>query len=380
LLDGHSLARDYLMQALYLSPDSVNAWLNLGHFYALNEEENNAIACLANAYRFSARQNTTLKFLKEMFIKEENENVKNAVKKTLRLPLIRENQSDSPEEIQRKFSLLKRSNILVFIPSFVPPEFTLEKVNIINNIYDARVMIDYEIIYTKSVSKSSFTISSAWEGLCSCASDCSETVMTFNSKFFGEVIIESSCDGDYITEWMSDKYMQQILQQEMENFVDIRPDTGRAHQVVGKKMNKDDFIKIVKSLEPLPQENSENSQQPLVLQNLIGLWLPQSYLEGIRNNRAPQATMNRMWQKYELEEYLEEYTNEVSLLRNLRAYPILAILRKEGRYKMIFTNFHEAPDVELLRIEPTEKNTHYNMVYNDVTESQEINAISLDIM
>jgi Flp pilus assembly protein TadD len=88
--DDPEAAEAWLLLTLVLAPERVNAWVNLGEAYARQGEPRMAVACLANGYRFSKNQTATRQFLVKLAVKEdENEAVREAVRKTLRLSLLK---------------------------------------------------------------------------------------------------------------------------------------------------------------------------------------------------------------------------------------------------------------------------------------------------
>ena len=88
--DDPEAAEAWLLLALVLAPERVNAWVNLGESYARQGEPRMAVACLANGYRFSKNQTATRQFLAKLAVKEdEDEAVREAARKTLRLSLLK---------------------------------------------------------------------------------------------------------------------------------------------------------------------------------------------------------------------------------------------------------------------------------------------------
>jgi hypothetical protein len=82
-------AEAWLLLALVLAPERVNAWVNLGQSYARQGELSMAIACLATGYRFSKNQAATRQFLQKLAENEnEDERVRHAARQTLQLPLL----------------------------------------------------------------------------------------------------------------------------------------------------------------------------------------------------------------------------------------------------------------------------------------------------
>ena len=87
--DDSEAAEAWLLLALVLAPERVNAWVNLGESYARQSEPRMAVACLANGYRFSKNQTATRRFLAKLAVKEdEDEAVRQAARETLRLSLL----------------------------------------------------------------------------------------------------------------------------------------------------------------------------------------------------------------------------------------------------------------------------------------------------
>src|SRR4051794_4605105 len=66
-------AEAWLLLAVVLAPERVNAWVNLGESYARQGEPRMAIACLTNGYRFSKHQTATREFLANLADKEDED-------------------------------------------------------------------------------------------------------------------------------------------------------------------------------------------------------------------------------------------------------------------------------------------------------------------
>jgi Flp pilus assembly protein TadD len=81
-------AEPWLLLALVLAPERVNAWVNLGEAYAKQGQRSMAIACMANGYRFSRNQAATRQFLQTL-ADDENQDpeIRKAARRTLQLPL-----------------------------------------------------------------------------------------------------------------------------------------------------------------------------------------------------------------------------------------------------------------------------------------------------
>jgi Flp pilus assembly protein TadD len=80
-------AEPLLLRALVWAPGRANAWANLGHAYAKQGQYNAAVACYANAYRFSRNQDVTRQLFQKWAV-EEDEGVRTAVQQTLQLSLV----------------------------------------------------------------------------------------------------------------------------------------------------------------------------------------------------------------------------------------------------------------------------------------------------
>ena len=81
-------AEPWLLLALVLAPERVNAWVNLGEAYAKQGKRSMAIACMANGYRFSRNQGATRQFLQTLAGDEKQDpDIREAARQTLQLPL-----------------------------------------------------------------------------------------------------------------------------------------------------------------------------------------------------------------------------------------------------------------------------------------------------
>jgi hypothetical protein len=82
-------AEAWLLLALVLAPERVNAWVNLGQAYAEQGQHGMAVACFANGYRFSKNQAATGQFLHKLAENEdEDEEVRKVARQTLQLPFV----------------------------------------------------------------------------------------------------------------------------------------------------------------------------------------------------------------------------------------------------------------------------------------------------
>jgi tetratricopeptide (TPR) repeat protein len=71
-------AQQAMMTSLAMAPNRATAWANLGDVYALKNDKSRAVACLANAYRFSRNREKTHQFFKSLNEKENVEQLKQA--------------------------------------------------------------------------------------------------------------------------------------------------------------------------------------------------------------------------------------------------------------------------------------------------------------
>ena len=71
-------AQQAMMISLAMAPNRATAWANLGDVYALKNDKYRAVACLANAYRFSRNREKTHQFFKSLNEKENVEQLKQA--------------------------------------------------------------------------------------------------------------------------------------------------------------------------------------------------------------------------------------------------------------------------------------------------------------
>jgi cytochrome c-type biogenesis protein CcmH/NrfG len=80
-------AEKVLLIALTFSPGNANAWATLAQDYAKQDGPAAAVACFANAYRFSRKRDVTRQFLQRK-ADDEDVRVKNAVQQALQLSLL----------------------------------------------------------------------------------------------------------------------------------------------------------------------------------------------------------------------------------------------------------------------------------------------------
>ena len=89
--DDPEAAEPWLLLAVVLAPERVNAWVNLGQAYAKQRQRSLAVACLANGYRFAKHPAATRQFLHKL-AKDEDAEVREAARQTLQLPLVKADQ------------------------------------------------------------------------------------------------------------------------------------------------------------------------------------------------------------------------------------------------------------------------------------------------
>ena len=88
LLHGNlPAAEQWLLRTLAFAPGRTNGWANLGLTYAHRGDVRNAVACWANAYRFSRNQETTRQFLQK-WGEDTNGHVREAARQALQLQLV----------------------------------------------------------------------------------------------------------------------------------------------------------------------------------------------------------------------------------------------------------------------------------------------------
>lgn len=125
-------AKQFLYQALILSPGRTNAWANLGQTYAKKDSTTDAVACFANAYRFSSSQKKTIEFLQDLTQNDNDIRVKQAANQALQLAFIqgkRESISskvseDAPPVVNEPMELIRerRENVPPKVPEGTPPK------------------------------------------------------------------------------------------------------------------------------------------------------------------------------------------------------------------------------------------------------------------
>lgn len=69
-------ASEALRKALLISPDRTPAWTNLGQVYAMMDQNQQAVACFTNAYRFSKNTDKTKEFLRNLAQNDTDQNVR----------------------------------------------------------------------------------------------------------------------------------------------------------------------------------------------------------------------------------------------------------------------------------------------------------------
>ena len=110
-------AEQVLFHALRLAPGRANAWTNLGQTYAKQKKQAEAVACFANAYRFSRNREMTRQFLRRLTEKEEEDDgVKEAARQTLQLILLQVNQASKAPDFSpfaKLWSISKNAGIAI---------------------------------------------------------------------------------------------------------------------------------------------------------------------------------------------------------------------------------------------------------------------------
>jgi hypothetical protein len=91
-----SSSEQALSLALLLVPDRVSAWFNLGQVKARQRNEAMAVACFANAYRFTPDKKRAYGFLKSSSNSDSDAAVRAALVKTLGLKLVRDIEEKPP--------------------------------------------------------------------------------------------------------------------------------------------------------------------------------------------------------------------------------------------------------------------------------------------
>jgi Flp pilus assembly protein TadD len=81
-------AQRTLLQALVLVPGQAQAWINLGQTYARIGNLTAAVACFANAYRFSPKREETRQVLQNLAAKEESA-IRDTATQALQLQFLR---------------------------------------------------------------------------------------------------------------------------------------------------------------------------------------------------------------------------------------------------------------------------------------------------
>jgi len=89
-------AQQFLYQTLVLSPRRANAWANLGQTYAKKDSTTAAVACFANAYRFSRDKKKTIEFLQNLTQNDDDIRVKQAANQALQLEFIQGKRENVP--------------------------------------------------------------------------------------------------------------------------------------------------------------------------------------------------------------------------------------------------------------------------------------------
>jgi Flp pilus assembly protein TadD len=94
-------AEPVLLRALIFAPGRSSAWANLGETYAKQGNLQAAVACFANAYRFSGNQDTTRTFLQTLS-EDQDDKVRTAARQALQLQLVQAERQQLDEERRRR--------------------------------------------------------------------------------------------------------------------------------------------------------------------------------------------------------------------------------------------------------------------------------------
>ena len=86
-------AEPLLLLALVFAPGRANAWANLGQVYAKQGQHSAAVACYANAYRFSRNQDATRQLFQK-WAEDEEYGVREAARQTLQLSLVQAGKNE----------------------------------------------------------------------------------------------------------------------------------------------------------------------------------------------------------------------------------------------------------------------------------------------
>jgi Flp pilus assembly protein TadD len=82
-------AEPWLLRTLTMAPGRSSAWGDLGQLYAKQGDERKAVACLANAYRFTRNHDASRRFFRGLADDESQEvAVREAARKVLQLRLV----------------------------------------------------------------------------------------------------------------------------------------------------------------------------------------------------------------------------------------------------------------------------------------------------
>lgn len=76
-------AETVLIKTLIMKPDRTAAWSNLGHTFAFQGKEEQAVDSYMNAYLFSKKPDKTVEFFKKQLAQEDNPHLKNALSRAI---------------------------------------------------------------------------------------------------------------------------------------------------------------------------------------------------------------------------------------------------------------------------------------------------------
>jgi Flp pilus assembly protein TadD len=87
-------AEQYLFSTLLFAPGRAIAWANLGYTYAKQSKTTSAVACFANAYRFSRNRETTYQLFQKLMAEDDDAKVRDVALQVLQLELVRAGRSE----------------------------------------------------------------------------------------------------------------------------------------------------------------------------------------------------------------------------------------------------------------------------------------------
>ena len=94
LLQGKPAAADKLHDVLMLSPRRVNAWVNLGQYFASQNNIDSAVGCFNLGLRLSSKRDKTIAFLRQLPEKFPSPSLNQAVQQTLQQDWLKPKEDD----------------------------------------------------------------------------------------------------------------------------------------------------------------------------------------------------------------------------------------------------------------------------------------------